>query len=163
MPKFDLEDEKVVDVVATNAVTEVVPDNVVTLSSGVKVQFIKPLTPFTAQQIVILSFNNINVDAQGRVKDNMTSQEQLATAKKMYDFNSALIINGLAEGALKVYGGLPKDNRWLAIMKINPAIASNHPFIDFNDQLHLEFLYLFYTGFINEEDYGLLSKHLLGQ
>jgi len=93
----------------------------------------------------------------------MTSQEQLATAKKMYDFNSALIINGLAEGALKVYGGLPKDNRWLAIMKINPAIASNHPFIDFNDQLHLEFLYLFYTGFINEDDYGLLSKHLLGQ
>lgn len=163
MPKFDLEDEKVVDVVATNAVTEVVPENVVELSSGVKVQFIKPLSPFTAQQIVILSFNNINVDAQGRVKNNMTSQEQLATAKKMYDFNSALIINGLAEGALKVYGGLPKDNRWLTIMKINPAIASNHPFIDFNDQLHLDFLYLFYTGFINEDDYALLSKHLLGQ
>lgn len=162
MPKFDLEDE-VVTVDKATAVAEVVPDNVFTLSSGVKVQFVKPLSPFTAQQIVILSFNNINVDAQGRVKDNMTSQEQLATAKKMYDFNSALIINGLAEGALKIYGGLPKDNRWLMIMKINPAIASNHPFIDFDEPLHLEFLYLFYTGFINEEDYGLLSKYLLGQ
>jgi len=162
MAKFNLEDDEVV-VGDVKTATEVEPENVETLSSGVKVQFIKPLSAFTAQQIVILSFNNMNVDAQGRVKDNMTSQEQLSTAKKMYDFNSALIINGLYEGALKIYGESLKDAQWVRMMKINPAIRSNHPDIDFNEPLDLDFLYLFYKGFVTEEDYGLLSKHLLNQ
>lgn len=160
MPKYNLDDEAVIDVVAEGK-SEVNPDNVFTLSSGIRVKFIKRLDAFTAQQIVVLSFNNINMDSSGRVRNNMSSQEQLATAKKMYDFNSSLILNGLVQGCLELYDEVPND-KWLKAMKINPAINSNHPDIDWKDPLHVEFLYLFYKGFVNEDDYALLSKHLLG-
>lgn len=164
MPKFNLDDEQEIEVtptVATKEKDEVVPENVVTLTSGVRVQFLKRLSPFVAQQIVISSFNDINLDSSGRVRDNMSSQEQLATAKKMYDFNAALLINGLLEGAMDVYGEMPKDTRWLAAAKINPLIKSTHPFIDFNDSLHMKFIYLFYHGFVHEDDYQILSEKLL--
>jgi hypothetical protein len=165
MAKFAV-DEDVVEVVAavpakSKAVEEVVPDNVFTLSSGIRVQFVKPLPQSIRQALVISSFNDMNLDSTGRVRDNLSSTEQLGVAKKMYDFNGALIVNGLMSGSLKLYDGLPAGDDWLDQFLINPLIQTMHPFINFEKKLHREFLYLFHNGFLVEEDFTLLSSHLL--
>lgn len=161
---FDTEEEEnVVEVKATVVETAaaVVPDNVVTLTSGVRVQFIKPLPPHLAQQIVIASFNNINVDSSGRVKDNLTAQEQLGVAKKLYDFNAALLLNGLQQKCLTIYGGLPQDNSWLENLLMNPIVINSFPHFNENNKMHVDFLFLFYEGFIHESDFDILSKKLV--
>lgn len=142
---------------------DVLPENVVTLTSGVKVQFLKPLPSAIAQNIVIASFNDMNIGDDGRVRDNMSSQEQLAVAKKMYDYNAALLINGLVKGCIKVYPEMPTDTKWLKTYKLNPLISVNHPYLNFDDETDVEFLYLFYEGFIADTDYQILSDKLLNR
>jgi len=156
-----VDDEVVVDSVVVSR--EVEPENVVTLSTGIKVQFFKPLPSAIAQSIVIGSFTDMNIGDDGRVKDNITSQEQLAVAKKMYDYNAALLINGLVKGCVKVYPEMPKDTRWLKPYKLNPLIVNNHPYINFDDDTDVEFLYLFYEAFLSDTDYQVLSDKLLNR
>ena len=162
MAKYAVEEtEEVVVPVKSKVEEEVIPDNVVTLSTGIRVQFLRPLPQSIRQVLVISSFNDMNLDSAGRVKDNLTSAEQLGVAKKMYDFNGAILINGLMTGSIKIYDGLPKDGKWLAPFKINPMIKAQHPDLDFNEPLHLEFLYLFYNAFLDAEDYEILSQKML--
>lgn len=161
MGKYNFDEEVVVDAPVTGAVAEVLPDNVVTLSSGVNVQFVKQLPSHVAQQIVIASFNDIHVDSKGRVKDNLTAQEQLGVAKKLYDFNAALLLNGLQLKCINIYGGLPSDESWLENLLMNPIVTTSFPYLNKNNKLHVEFLFLFYEGFINESDFDTLSKKLV--
>ncbi len=155
-------EEEVVEVEAKVA-DEVVPSNVEVLSTGIRVQFIKMLPSYIGQGIVINSFNDLNVDKNGRVRDDLSSGDQLKVAKKLYDFNAALLLHGLNEDCIKIYDSLPENKRWLNVMKMNPLITSAHPFVNFDDELHQNFLFLFYIAFVNEDDWGLLSKHLLGR
>lgn len=148
----------------TNPVTiDVEPQDVVTLSTGIKVKFVKPLPSNISQNIIVSSFANANIGADGRVRDGMSSDEQLKIAKRLFDYNAALIITGLSNGCLQVYGELPPEAGWLSMAKLNPVIVNNHPSLDFNDKMHKEFVFLFYFGFATEEDFELLSAKLLNR
>lgn len=141
----------------------VVPENVETLSSGVQVQFLGSLPSYLAQELVVSAFTDTNIGADGRVREDMNNGEQLRIAKKLYDYNAALILHGLNEGVLKIWGGLPANKRWLSMVKLNPMVKATHEYIDFEDQLHLEFLFLFYIGFREDTDWQLLSARLLNR
>lgn len=155
--------ENAVAVKAQGTTTELTPENVETLSTGVKVQFYKMLPGSIGQKIVVNSFVGINVDSKGRIKADMTSSEQLSVAKKLFEFNAALILQGLATGAMDVYGGLPENEYWLDIMRLDPTVLAAHPHINFQNELHQKFLYLFYHGFESESDFEILSRKLINQ
>lgn len=135
--------------------------NAVTLSSGVKVIFKKKLPPAIGQRLVVSAFNDANITAEGRVRSNISTTEQLQLAQKMFNYNAALILNGLYWDCLELDGGLPENTRWLSLLKANPMIKENHPDIDFSDEIHKIFMFLFYFGFSNDEDLGILSSNLL--
>lgn len=143
-------------------VAEVVePDNVFTLTSGVQVQFLGKLPSNVSQRLVINAFSGANISSDGRVRDNMSNSEQLALAKKMFDYNAALILHGLRTKSLDLYGGYPADDEWLQVMLIDPMVEANHPNISINNPLHKKFLFLFYYGFLEDEDWSLLQNQLL--
>lgn len=142
---------------------EPVPANVITLSSGVRVQFLKQLTPTTSQRIIVTSFQDANIDVDGRVRDDISSSEQLKLAKRMFDYSKAILSFGLAFKALKLYDGMPKDKSWLSYLKLNPIVKLDNPEIDWDDKIHQEMLYLLYEAFANDEDLQYLSEKLLSQ
>lgn len=153
-------DEK--DVVVSEVTTEKpVPANVVTLSSGVRVQFLGKLPPTTAQQVVVSTFQNSNLDAQGNLKDNMSPIEQLRLAKKMFDYNKAIVSFALSMQLIKLYDGLPADKSWLDYLEVNPIVKADNPNIDFTKKIHQELLYLMYVAFADEKDLEHIGARLL--
>lgn len=149
--------------VAVKVAEEVEPDNVFTLTSGVKVQFNGKLPANVSQRLVISAFSGANINADGRVRENMTSTEQLALADKMFNYNAALILHGLRTKVLDLYGGYPDGNEWFEVMQIDPMVEENHPNINLGNPspLQKKFLFLFYYGFAEDEDWSLLQNQLL--
>lgn len=139
------------------------PDNVVTLSSGIRVQFLGTLPSYLAQQIVVSTFQNANLDGNGNVRTDMSSVEQLKLAKKMFDYNQSILSFALAEDLIKLHDGLPKDDSWLKPLVMNPTIRSDNPHIDFNDPIHKTLLYLMYRAFATEKDLEYISERLLAR
>jgi len=140
-----------------------VPNNVVTLSSGVRVQFLGTLPPTISQQIVVTTFQNANLDANGGVKQNMTSMEQLRLANQMFDYNRSILSFALARKLIKLYDGLPADADWLELLKVNPQIRQAMPDLNFSNRFHQELLYMLYYAFMNEDDIALISEKLLNR
>jgi hypothetical protein len=140
-----------------------VPDNVVTLSSGVRVQFLGALPATTAQQIVVTTFQDANLDANGNVKADMSSIEQLKLAKRMFDYNRSILSFALSMRLIKLYDGLPKDSEWLDYLEVNPQVRNDMPDINFHKRVHQELLYLMYIAFATEEDLGYISEKLLNR
>ncbi len=138
-----------------------VPANVVTLSSGVRVQFIGRLPTTTTQQIVVTTFQDTKIDANGNLRDNMTSIEQLQLAKRMFDYNKAIVTFALSMGLIKLYDGLPADKTWLDYLELNPIVRADNPHVDFNKTVHQQLLYLMYIAFATAEDLEHISNRLL--
>ena len=166
MAKFGEEVATVVDVVPTQPESqqESVPElkhNEHELSTGVVIRFNKKLPPSLAQRIVVDTFNNTNLGADGTVRDNMTNMEQLALAKRMFGYNQSLIMFGLSMGALEIVRGMPNNTDWLSALKMVPMVRENMPDVDFGNNLHQRALFLLYFGFDTEEDLELLSSNLL--
>lgn len=160
-PTNQTEDTKVVNSVVVDE--QPVPDNVVTLSSGVRVQFLGTLPAHLAQQVVVSTFQNANLDANGNVRNNMSSIEQLKLAKRIFEYNQAILSFAIAEDLIRLYDGLPTDMGWLKPLTINPLIRTENPHIDFNDPTHQTFLYLMYRAFANEKDLEYISEKLLAK
>lgn len=140
-----------------------VPTNVVTLSSGVRVQFIGRLPTKLTQEIVVSTFQDANLGNDGQVRDNMSSQEQMQLANRMFNYNRAILSFALARGLIKLYDGMPKDNEWLDYLKINPIVKTMMPDIDFNSNIHKTVLYLLFFAFENDKDLELISEKLLSK
>ena len=156
-----VEIEPVEEIVGTVTKEEPVPSNVEILSSGVRVQFVKKLPPTVAQQVVVTTFQNANLAADGTVKDDMTSNEQLQLAQRMFDYNKALLSFGLSSGSIKLYDGLPKDTVWLDYLELNPQVRNDNPNVDFKKKVHQELLYLLYVAFATDKDLELIQTKLL--
>ena len=140
-----------------------VPTNVVTLSSGVRVQFIGRLPTALTQQIVVTTFQDAKLDANGQVKGDMTNQENMKLAQRMFDYNRAILSFALSMKLIKLYDGLPKDSTWLEFLKFNPLVRASVPDVDYSSKIHQELLYLIYVAFENEKDLEYISSRLLGQ
>lgn len=140
-----------------------VPANVVTMSSGVRVQFLGKLPTTTTQQIVVTTFQDANLDSSGNIRDNMTSIEQLKLAKRMFDYNKAIVTFALSMGLVKLYDGLPEDKTWLDYLELNPIVRSDNPNVNFTKKIHQELLYLMYIAFADEKDLEYISTKLLNQ
>ena len=135
--------------------------NEFTLSSGVVVRFTKKLKSSAAQRIIVDTFNNANLDSTGRVKENASQAEQLALAKRMYEYNLAMITYGVYSGAIEIVSGMPNDNNWLYALKMIPSVKRDMPDIDFGNNMHQRILFLFYEAFQDETDLEILSDNLL--
>lgn len=157
------EKEAFAEVVVEVTREEPVPANVVTLSSGVRVQFVGRLPTALTQQVVVTTFQDANLDANGQVRDGMTSQEQLRLAQRMFDYNRAILSFALSMGLIKLYDGLPKATEWLQYLKFNPLVRASIPDIDFNSKIHQELLFLIYVAFENEKDLEYISDRLLSR
>lgn len=155
------EELKVEEVAVEIEKEEPVPANVYTLSSGVRIQFIKRLPQATTQQVVVTTFQDANLDSEGQVRENMSSMEQLKLAKRMFDYNKSLLSFAQSFGAIKLYDGLPSDTTWLEYLEMNPQVRNDNPYVNFNKRVHQELLYLLYVAFANESDLELISEHLL--
>lgn len=140
---------------------EPLPDNVVTLSSGIKVQFHGKLPSGIAQQIVVTTFSDANLQEDGTVNDDLTSIEQLKLAKKMFNYNHTIISFGTMYDLLNLYDKLPRNSKWMRALALNPMIIEAHPKLDLTEQTDIEFVYLCYFVFRNQEDWDLLSNQLL--
>lgn len=149
-------------IVETTDVTPV-PANVVTLSSGVRVQFLGRLPTATTQQIVVTTFQDAKLDANGQVKGDMTNQENMRLAQRMFDYNRAILSFALSMKLIKLYDGLPKETSWLEYLKFNPLVRASVPDVDYNSKIHQELLYLMYVAFENEKDLEYISARLLSQ
>ncbi len=163
MAKVVNESEVIEGVVVESVVVKPVPDNVVTLSSGVRVQFIGKLPVTTTQQIVVTTFQDANLDSAGNIRENMTSIEQLRLAKRMFDYNKAIVTFALSMRLIKLYDGLPADKEWLDYLELNPIVRADNPNVDFSKRIHQELLYLMYIAFANDKDLELISSKLLNQ
>lgn len=157
----EMSEDRVVIVETTDV--EPVPTNVVTMSSGVRVQFIGRLPAALTQQVVVTTFQDAKLDANGQVRDNMTSQENLKLAQRMFDYNRAILSFALSMKLIKLYDGLPKDTTWLEYLKFNPLVRASVPDVDYNSKIHQELLYLMYVAFENEKDLEYISARLLSQ
>lgn len=138
-----------------------VKNNEVKLSSGVVVRFNKKLSTNAAQRIIVDTFNNANLDSVGRVKENSSQQEQLQLAKRMYEYNLALITHGVYTGAIEIVSGMPNDTTWLDALKMMPHVKRDIPDVDFKNNMHQRILFLYYEAFANEDDISALSDNLL--
>lgn len=139
---------------------EVVPDNVVTLSTGVRVQFLGKLPQHIAQRIVVNLFHENNIDVANRVVDNANQQKQMELAYSMFQMNSSLVSNGMFFGVLKLWDE-PKDRRWLRLAQNDASIYDSHPNLDWNDKESQDFIYMLHFAFTSLEDFELLSQKLL--
>lgn len=163
MAKFD--DGQEVQITEVAAVEEVVeevpqkykPEQIVTLSSGVRVAFIGHLSDAISQTLVTRVFGNTQLDDSGRIREKMSTREQLQLAKTMLDYNTALIFSG----KVRLVDGLPEDNTWVEEIALNPVIMAEHPTINLDNPEHLERLYMRYYAFTGEEDIALLSEKLI--
>jgi len=115
------------------------------------------------QQVVVTTFQDAKLDANGQVRDNMTSQENLKLAQRMFDYNRAILSFALSMRLIKLYDGLPKSNEWLEYLKFNPIVRTSVPDVDFASKIHQELLYLLYVAFENEKDLEYISSRLLSQ
>lgn len=139
-----------------------VPSNVVTLSSGVRIQFLKRLPPHVSQSIIVNTLAQTNLDADGRVIAEMSNTQQLNLAYKMMAFNYALIAMGLFYECFKPFDELPENKRWLHVLKINPSVRLANPDIDFDSPDDQLYLYLTYFAFVAESDFAVLNEKLVG-
>lgn len=148
------------------ALEEVVPSNVRTLSTGVRVQFNGPLLETMMQPILTHTFVDANLDENGQVRsDKGDTDENISRAAAMLRYNGALLssLNEDYEPAVVLYDGLPSDaGRKLAALRRNPLVANKFPHISWSDAADKEFMYLTYFTFKTAEDWALLSSELLG-
>jgi len=161
MAKVVNEEVEVSEGVVEVSTAKPVPANVVTLSSGVRVQFLGRLPTTITQQVVVGTFQDANLGADGQIKEGMSSMEQLKLAKKMFHYNKAIVTFALSLKLIKIYDGLPADKEWLDYLQMNPIVAEDNPHVDFNKKIHQEILFLMYVAFANEQDIELISAKLL--
>ena len=129
-----------------------VDPSIITLSTGVQVRFHK-LARNISNMLVTNMIQESQLDDKGEIRENLTVPEQLNLAKKMQDYNTAII----RMGGVELISPLPEDTGWLKRLK--KAGMLNDGEWDLEDKDDVESIFLLFMGFVSEEDNQLLSEN----
>lgn len=133
------------------------------LSSGVTIRFVRKLPSVWAQRVVVSSFISNYLEEDGRVRNDMSSKEQMNMAKQIFQYNTLLVNLGLTLGCIEIVSGMPNDTNWLSALKLMPDVKDTMPDLDFGNNLHQKILFLAYFGIEDDSDMEALSNNLLEQ
>jgi hypothetical protein len=139
----------------------VIPSEATQLSSGVYVLFTR-LNRSISTDLTIKTFNNVNVDKKGNlITDNLSTKDQMNMAKSISEYHSTLIMQGVElVGEIEDYSEkLELPENW--VKKLFRTGLVDQRYYDVNDPDDVEFLFLRYYAFQNEEDWALLSQKTL--
>lgn len=147
--------------VVEEAPAKVIPPEAVQLSSGVYVIFHR-LNRSISTDLTIKTFNNVNLDKKGNlVTDNLNTKDQMNMARSISEYHSTLIMQGVdLWGDVEDYReqlGLPQN--WVKALFRSGLI--NDKYYDLSDPDDVEFLFLRYYAFQDENDWALLSQNTL--
>jgi len=138
----------------------VIPSNAVKLSSGVYVTF-KKIPSSKSTDIMLKAFTKANLDKNGNlITDNLAPKDQIALIKNISEYHTSLITWGveLVGEPEDYYAVLDIESDWLRrLIRTNLIDADLY---DLDKQSEVNFIFLRYQAFGNEEDWTLLSEKL---
>lgn len=131
------------------------------LSSGVKVQF-KLLPQSISQEIMVDVFQNTKLDAKGNILESKSQTDNIALAGRVLEYHSKLISFACSlYGDISDYIDLPTVGKnWLRKLVRGKMIDTD--LYDLEDIDDLEFIFMRYYAFVNEDDWRILSERALG-
>lgn len=141
-------------------VEEVLPADVITLSSGVRVR-INPVPQRFLTEGMISIFKEAKLDSEGNIITDDNISNQLKLADNIQHHHATLLSFGVElYGSISDYLGTAVPTNWLNMLKRSGLDLSD---FDLNDSSDREYLFLKNFAFVSDGDWALLNEKAVGQ